>query len=68
MIRVCKALEERALKVIKEKNEIIKGYRSEIREGRQREGELREQLAEVEGRAEVRRRVIEATNDTTNYG
>ena len=59
-----KAFEERAMKVIKEKNEIIGGLQSEIEEGRRREGELREQLAEVEGRAEARRRVIAATDET----
>ena len=59
-----KALEERVTKVIKEKNEIIGDLQSEIEEGRRREGELREQLAEAEGRVEARRRVIAATDDT----
>lgn len=59
-----KAFEERAMKVIKEKNETIGGLQSEIEEGRRREGELREQLAEAEGRVEARRRVIAATDKT----
>lgn len=51
------------MKIIEEKNAIIEDLRSNIEEGRRREGQLREQLAEAEGRAEARGRVIAATDD-----